>query len=158
MAGAATAARRKKTQQMQKDAKKRSAAAFIEKVVISANGGKTNRRGRNTSKTADVASGVVNLKYYESLLQDHVVVELTFADSGGGMDNKSVVDGLPVENECNVQVKIKDNQGEILDFSNRKNNSFKVEKITSLGDNATKTAVNLILITNYYLILIIPLM
>ena len=147
MAGAATAARRKKTQQMQKDAKKRSAAAFIEKVVISANGGKTNRRGRNTSKTADVASGVVNLKYYESLLQDHVVVDLTFADTGGGMDNKTIVDGLPVENECNVQVKIKDNGGQILDFSNTRNNAFKVEKITNIGDDATKTVTNLILIT-----------
>jgi len=147
MAGAATAARRKKTQQMQKDAKKRSAAAFIEKVVISANGGKTNRRGRNTSKTANVASGVVNLKYYESLLQDHVVVDLTFADTGGGMDNKTVVDGLPVENECNVQVKIKDNGGQILDFSNTRNNAFKVEKITNIGDDATKTVTNLVLIT-----------
>ena len=146
MAGADTAATRQRNRQRGEDAKKRTAAAFIEKVIITANGGKKGGKG-SKGKTSDVANGVVNLKYYESLLQDHVVVDLTFADTGGGMNNNSVVDGLPVENECNVQVKIKDNQGEILDFSNRKNNSFKVEKITSLGDNATKTAVNLILIT-----------
>ena len=146
MAGAATAATRQRNRQRGEDAKKRTAAAFIEKVISTANGGKKGGKG-SKGKTSDVANGVVNLKYYESLLQDHVVVDLTFADTGGGMNNNSVVDGLPVENECNVQVKIKDNQGEILDFSNRKNNSFKVEKITSLGDNATKTAVNLILIT-----------
>ena len=129
-----------------KDAKKRDAAAFIEKVIITANSGKKGGKGRK-NKTADVANGVVNLKYYESLLQDHVVVDLTFADTGGGMDNKTIVDGLPVENECNVQVKIKDNGGKILDFSNTRNNSFKVEKVTSIGDEATKTAVNLVLIT-----------
>ena len=147
MAGAVTADKRKKTQQSQKDAQKATAAASIEKVTITANGGKSNKRGRDTSKSADVASGVINLKYYESLLQDHVVVELTFADSGGGMDNKSVVDGLPVENECNVDLKIKDTQGEILDFRTSKNNSFKVEKVTNIGDDATKSVVSLQLIT-----------
>ena len=65
-------------------------------------------REAQEGKTVDVANGVVNLKYFESLLQDHVVMEVSFADSGGAIDNKSAVDGLPIENEAKVEVKLRD--------------------------------------------------
>ena len=34
-------------------------------------------------------------------------MEVSFADSGGAIDNKSAVDGLPIENEA-VEVKLRD--------------------------------------------------
>tara|TARA_B100001769_G_scaffold214042_1_gene173593 strand:- start:949 stop:1341 length:393 start_codon:yes stop_codon:yes gene_type:complete len=112
-----------------KSDRKSTSASFIETVSVTKNKGKRNQRGRLAGKkTVDLANGVVNLKYYESLLQDHVVMEVTFADSGGAIDNKSAVSGLPIENEANVDVKIKDTKGKKLEFTDRKNNSFRVEK------------------------------
>ena len=64
-------------------------------------------------------------------------MEVTFADSGGAIDNKSAVSGLPIENEANVDVKIKDTKGKKLEFTDRKNNSFRVEKVNTVGDDAT---------------------
>tara|TARA_B100000287_G_scaffold240928_1_gene226462 strand:+ start:3313 stop:4857 length:1545 start_codon:yes stop_codon:yes gene_type:complete len=147
MAGAETGARRQKMFQQQKDAKKAAAAAFIEKVIITNNKGKANKRGRRPNRTVDIASGIVNLKYYESLLQDNLVIELAYADSGGAVDNKSALDGLPIERECNVQVKIKDNHGTILDFSNNRKNAFKVENTIPVVDDPTKTGVVIQLVT-----------
>ena len=92
-------------------------------------------------KTADIASGIINLKYYESLLQDNIVIELTYVDSGGGMEGKSALNGLPIERECNTQVKIKDNYGTILNFANNKGTSLNIENITPIIDDATKGAV-----------------
>ena len=131
-----------------KSDRKSTSASFIETVSVTKNKGKRNKRNRLTGKkTVDLANGVVNLKYYESLLQDHVVMEVTFADSGGAIDNKSAVSGLPIENEANVDVKIKDTKGKKLEFTDRKNNSFRVEKVNTVGDDATKSIVNLQLIT-----------
>ncbi len=127
------------------EARRAAAAAFIQKVIVTSNGGK--QGWFSSGKTVDLASGIVNLKYYESLLQDNIVVEVIYADSGGAIDNKPALTGLPIERECNVQVKIKDNKGTTLDFSNRRNNSFKVENIQSVSDDPTKTAVVMHLVT-----------
>ena len=138
MAGAETAAKRQSMKQSQADAKRAEAAAFIEKVIITSNSG---RKWNRMKKTADIASGIINLKYYESLLQDNIVIELTYVDSGGGMEGKSALNGLPIERECNTQVKIKDNYGTILNFANNKGTSLNIENITPIIDDATKGAV-----------------
>ena len=127
------------------EARKAEAAAFIQKVIITKNGGKSG--WFSSGKTVDVANGVVNLKYYESLLQDNIVIEVTYADTGAAVNKKPALTGLPIERECNVQVKIKDNKGTTLDFSNGRNNALKVENIESLSDDPTKTTVVLQLIT-----------
>ena len=127
------------------EARREAAAAHIQKVIITSNGGK--KGWFSSGKTVDIANGVVNLKYYESLLQDNIVVEVVYADTGGAVDNKPALTGLPIERECNVQLKIKDNKGKTLDFSNGRNNSFKVENIQSLSDDPTKTAAVLHLVT-----------
>ena len=101
------------------DNRKSTAASFIDKVFVVKNKGRKTSRGTRGRKTVDVASGVVNITYFESLLQDHVVMEVSFADSGGAIDNKSAVDGLPIENEAKVEVKIRDTKKNKLEFTNR---------------------------------------
>ena len=59
------------------DNRKSTAASFIDKVFVVKNKGRRTSRGTRGRKTVDVANGVVNLKYFESLLQDHVVMEYT---------------------------------------------------------------------------------
>jgi hypothetical protein len=121
--------------------------SFIETVTITANKTKKRQWFSRKQKTVDVANGVVNLKYYESLLQDSVAVELTFADTGSSVNDKTAAEGLPIANECNVRLKFKDTKGEILDFKNETNNAFRVEKYESIGDDPTKNIVTLQLIT-----------
>ena len=103
------------------DNRKSTAASFIDRVFVVKNKGRRTSRGTKGRKTVDVANGVVNLKYFESLLQDHVVMEVSFADSGGAIDNKSAVDGLPIENEAKVEVKLRDTKKNKLEFTDRKN-------------------------------------
>tara|TARA_B100000287_G_C20632224_1_gene780264 strand:- start:44 stop:1444 length:1401 start_codon:yes stop_codon:yes gene_type:complete len=120
---------------------RQSGPSFIEKVIVTAN-----KKGLFGGKTVDLVKGIVNLKYYESLLQDNVVVDLTFADTGGAINNKTALAGLPIENECNVQLKFKDNNNVVLDFANKTNNAFRVEKVTSIGEDGSKSVVNMQLI------------
>ena len=60
------------------DNRKSTAASFIDKVFVVKNKGRKTSRGTRGKKTVDVANGVVNLKYYESLLQDNVVMEVSY--------------------------------------------------------------------------------
>ena len=142
-------AQRKRANQIkkQKELKRKTAGpAFIEKIIITAN--KANRRGRKDN--VDVANGTVQLQYWESLLQDHVVANVIFVDGGTRADDKptsSALTSLPIEISCNVSLKFKDNNGNVLDFTNSKNNSFIIKKITPITDDATKGSVSLELIT-----------
>ena len=142
-------AQRKRANQIkkQKELKRKTAGpAFIEKIIITAN--KANRRGRKDN--VDVANGTVQLQYWESLLQDHVVANVIFVDGGTRADDKptsSALTSLPIEISCNVSLKFKDNNGNVLDFTNSKNNSFIIKKVTPITDDATKGSVSLELIT-----------
>ena len=94
-----------------------------------------------------VVIGMVNLKYYESLLQDHVAADITFVDAGNAIHNKTALSGLPIVGEENVQLKFSDNNGNTLAFNNKGNNAFYVKKVTPIGDSTTDSSVNLQLIT-----------
>ena len=129
----------KSTTQRAAEASRASGPGFIEQIDITSN--------QNKSKTVSVVNGTVNLMYYESLLQDHIAAEVTFVDSGGAIDNDTVLSGLPLVGEENVQLKFSDNQGNTLVFNNKNNNSFYVGDHTPIGDDSTKSSVNLQLIT-----------
>ena len=129
----------KRRQQAKKKRAKLSSSSLIERVDITSN--------KDKSKTVSVVNGMINLKYYESLLQDHIAADITFADTGGAIDGKTALSGLPINGEENVQLKFTDNQGNTLLFNNTDNNSFYVKKVTPIGDDSSKTSVNLQLIT-----------
>ena len=48
------------------DNRKSTAASFIDKVIVTKNKGRKTSRGTKGKKTVDVASGVVNISYFES--------------------------------------------------------------------------------------------
>ena len=73
----------KSTTQRAAEASRASGPGFIEQIDITSN--------QNKSKTVSVVNGTVNLMYYESLLQDHIAAEVTFVDSGGAIDNDTVL-------------------------------------------------------------------
>ena len=128
----------KSTTQRSIEAARASEPAHIKQVDITSN---------KSQEVVSVTKGVVSLLYYESLLQDHIIADVTFVDNGGAINNKTALSGLPIVGEENVQLKFADNQGNTLLFNNKKNNAFYVEKVTPIGDSTTKSSVNLKLIT-----------
>ena len=61
------------------------------------------------SRDVDVSTGVVNLRYYESILQDGVKGSIMFADAGNSVGGKTVMEGLPLTGSEYFQLKIRDN-------------------------------------------------
>ena len=97
----------------------------------------------NPTQTDNVSlsGGLVRLQYWESILQDTVRASVVFADSGNSINDKSVVDGLPVVGQERVVIRITDHNGVELDFSG--DSSLYVNKVTPLMDDTTKSSVNL---------------
>jgi len=104
-------------------------------------------------KTVSIVSGIVELKYYESILQDSVRASIVFADSSGpeAVDGKTALDGLPIVGTENVSLKFEDLKENKLEFSTSKKNSLYVNKVTPISDDTTKSMVALDLASKEYL-------
>jgi len=61
------------------------------------------------SEDVDISSAIVNFRYYESILQDGVMGSVMFADSGNSVNNKTVMEGLPLTGSEYFYLKVKDN-------------------------------------------------
>jgi len=112
--------------------------AFIERLDIFSN--------KDQSKTVSILNGVVQLLYYESLLQDSVMATVSFTDSGSAIDNKSALEGLPIVGSEKVEFKIKDNNNERIEFT------FYINKVTPVEDKTTKGLNNLHLVAKEYIL------
>ena len=73
----------------------------VEKIDITSN--------EDQGKKLSVQNSVAAFLYYESILQDSVRATVTFTDSGGSIDNKSAMEGLPIVGQENVQIQVRDN-------------------------------------------------
>jgi hypothetical protein len=100
-----------------------STPAFIEKLDVFSN--------KDQSKSVSIVNGTIQLMYYESILQDSVMANVTFADSGNSIDEKSSLEGLPIVGTEKVLFKIKDNNDVQIEFT------FYVNKVTPLADQTT---------------------
>ena len=136
--GRSAAKRRSDRRKREKEAQRAAGPSFIEQVDIT---------GNKNKEVVSVVNGMVNLKYYESLLQDYIVADITFVDAGNAIHNKTALSGLPIVGEENVQLKFSDNNGNTLTFNNGSKNAFYVKKVTPIGDSTTDSSVNLQLIT-----------
>jgi hypothetical protein len=103
--------------------------SFIDKIDIVSN--------KNQSKNVSVANGTINLMYYESILQDSVRATVTFVDTGNSIDNKTVIEGLPMVGEEKVFLKFTDNNKKTLDLV------LYINKVTPLADDTTKSMVQI---------------
>jgi hypothetical protein len=55
-----------------------------------------------------VVNGTTELQYWESILQDSIRAEVTFVDTGNSIDDKTVIEGLPLDGEEKVSLKFED--------------------------------------------------
>ena len=49
-----------------------------------------------SGNSVNIATGIINFAYYESLLQDCIRAQVSFMDTGNSIDRKTVMEGLPV--------------------------------------------------------------
>ena len=113
---------------------RQSLPAFIEQVTVASN--------KNQGKTVDLATGVIRLQYWESILQDGIRATVMYGDSGNTIDDgkngmKTAIDGLPIVGQERVQLKFTDNNEETLELV------MYVNKVKPFYDDSTKSAVAL---------------
>jgi hypothetical protein len=75
--------------------------------------------------------------YYESILQDSIKATITFADTGNSIDNKTVIEGLPMVGQEKVFLKFRDNNEQTLNLV------LYINKVTPLADDTTKSMVQI---------------
>ncbi len=85
-----------------------SAPATIKSYNIASNDG---------GKTAELVGGIIKLQYFESLLNDTVSANILYVDTGGAVDGKTVLDGLPLVGGEKSRFIIEDNQGTELEVT-----------------------------------------
>ena len=73
----------------------------VKKIDISSN--------KSPGKKISIAPATAAFLYYESILQDSVRAVVTFTDTGGSIDNKTAMVGLPIVGQENVQISVRDN-------------------------------------------------
>jgi hypothetical protein len=104
-------------------------SSFIEKIDVVSN--------KDQSKNVSVANGTILLMYYESILQDSIKATITFTDTGNSIDNKTVIEGLPMVGEEKVSLKFTDNNKKTLDLT------LYVNKVTPLVNETNKSMVQI---------------
>jgi hypothetical protein len=114
---------------MSRISSKSAEASYIEQLDIVSN----EDQGRKVS----VLGGVVELQYYESILDDGIRATVKFADAGNTIDNKTARDGLPIDGQETVNLKFRDNNEQTLKLT------LYVKKVTPLSDKTTKSLIHL---------------
>ena len=85
---------------MTKVANKKLEASNIKKCLIYSNAG---------GDTVDITPGIIDLKYYESLLTNSIKLQVTFVDTGYTINETSLIEGLPLVGQEKVEIELEDN-------------------------------------------------
>ena len=116
---------------------------------------------KDKNNTVSLTGGFIRLMYYESLLSDTIRATVTWDDSGDTTNNQkkggdsdeigTAIDKLPIVGTEQVDFKVTDNRGNLLEFGSDKNNPLYVEKITPLFDDTRKSMATIVLVSKAYL-------
>ena len=96
-------------------------------------------------KTASLVNGIVQLTYFESILQDSIKASIIFSDAGNAIEGKSVSEGLPLVGTEDFKLEMKDNNNEKLKVN------MVVNSMTPLYEDGSKNVINLNLVSEEYL-------
>ncbi len=113
-----------------------SAPAQIKSYSISSNEG----------KTAELIGGIIKLQYFESLLNDTISTNILYVDTGGAVDGKTVLDGLPLVGGEKSRFIMEDNQGTELEVTLYAND------ITPLSDDTHGQLISVSSVSKEYLL------
>ena len=115
------------------NAAKKSAPASITKAEVISN--------KDPQKTASLVNGILNLTYHESILQDTVKAYVVFSDVGLAVDNKSVIEGLPLVGTEDFKLEFEDNNENKLKFN------LNINKVKPLYEDGSKNVTSLELVS-----------
>ena len=119
------------------NAAKKSAPASITKAEVVSN--------KDPQKTASLVNGILNLTYHESILQDTVKAYVVFGDVGLAVDNKSVIEGLPLIGTEDFKLEFEDNN------ENKLKLNLNVNKVKPLYEDGSKNVTSLELVSEEFL-------
>ncbi len=102
-----------------------------------------------TKKIIDIANGTVELKYYESILSESIKVTCQYVDSGNSVESdgklKSVIEGLPLVGQENVNLVMTDN------IDNELKVTLYVNTISPISQDTRKSLIVLNLVSKEYI-------
>ena len=93
----------------------------------------------NEGTAVDVSGGIMELRYWESILQDSPKATVIFADSGSSINKKSVIEGLPLHGSEPTLIVMTDN------YDNEISIEMLCSKASTLTKDTTKSTVMLTL-------------
>ena len=105
---------------------------------------------KTQGKTVSILNGLIEFRYYESILQDSVMATVMFSDSGNTIADdktgevKSALEGLPIVGSERVKFKMTDNNENKIEYT------FRVNNVNSISDETTKSVVALKLVSEEY--------
>lgn len=100
----------------------------------------------NEGKTAELVGGIIRMQYFESLLNNTISSNILYVDTGGAVDGKTVLDGLPLVGGEKSRFIVEDNQGTELEATLYAND------ITSLSDDTHGQLVSISSVSKEYLL------
>ena len=115
------------------NAAKKSAPASITKAEVTSNA--------DAEKNANLVNGIIRMTYYESILQDSVKANIIFGDVGLAVDNKSVIEGLPLIGTEDFKLEFEDNN------ENKIKVNMNVNKVTPVYEDGSKNVISLDLVS-----------
>ena len=106
--------------------------------------------------SADLRGGLIQLMYYESILQDTVRATILFTDSGDTIekDGKTLTaaEGLPIVGQERVDLVFEDNNDNEISFTKADDNALYVNKITPITDDSSTSLVMLDLVSKEFIL------
>ena len=115
------------------NAAKQSAPASITKAEVTSNA--------DAGKTANLVNGIIRMTYYESILQDSIKANIIFGDVGLAVDDKSVIEGLPLIGTEDFKLELEDNN------ENKIKVKMNVNKVTPVYEDGSKNVTSLDLVS-----------
>ena len=90
---------------------------------------------KDPNRSVSVAGGFVEMRYYESILQDGIQASFMFSDAGNSIDGKTVSEGLPLNGGETFRFKAQDNNETTLELD------MIVGNDTNISSETTKSLV-----------------
>ena len=122
-------------------ASKTADPAFIEQIDIFSNS--------DSSKSVSIVNGIASLSYTESIMSDTIKMTVSFIDTGNSIDDKTVLEGLPLVGQERVVIKFSDNNENTIGGSPQL--VMYVNKVTPVSDKSLTSIINLELVSKEYI-------
>jgi len=104
---------------------------------------------KNPGDTVSLLDGIVDFQYFESIMSDTIRVNLIFADSGNSINDKNVLEGLPLVGQERVEIKFTDNAENVI--GDQPKLILYVNKITPIDNKTQKSLVGLELVSKEFI-------